>query len=267
MSEAEFKSRFALDHEELVQGGKVILQGGGELGAVLFQAGGGLKNLLDVQHELDRELEALFKPGGSKPRINAGLAELRARPGYPAKRRRCAATNGSSTSRRARTHGRASGRSSCAGDASGLQSAGSSGSRRPSPCWSGSNARSRSWASSGRSRCSPTDSRRRRRGARPARGLALHAGAGLGAIVRLDREIAETAVPEELLAESEAIEGLRDGLGADRKARKALPGEEAKFLQALASVQDLLGELQPGRPAEGRGEPALVSASAPPSRR
>jgi uncharacterized protein YhaN len=79
LSQAEFKSRFALDHEELVQGGKVILQGGGELGAVLFQAGGGLKNLLDVQHELDKELEALFNPGGSKPRINASLAELRAR--------------------------------------------------------------------------------------------------------------------------------------------------------------------------------------------
>ena len=79
LSETEFKSRFALDHEELVQGGKVILQGGGELGAVLFQAGGGLKNLLDVQRELNRELEALFKPGGSKPRINAALAELRAK--------------------------------------------------------------------------------------------------------------------------------------------------------------------------------------------
>ena len=78
LSEAEFKSRFALDHEELVQGGKAILQGGGELGALLFQAGGGLKNLLEVQRELDRELEALFKPRGSKPRINAGLAELRA---------------------------------------------------------------------------------------------------------------------------------------------------------------------------------------------
>ena len=77
MTETEFKSRFALDHEELIQGGKAILQGGGELGAVLFQAGGGLKNLVEVRRELDRELDELFKPGGSKPRINAGLAELK----------------------------------------------------------------------------------------------------------------------------------------------------------------------------------------------
>ena len=45
LTESEFKSRFALDHDELVEGGKAILQGGGELGALLFQAGGGLKNL------------------------------------------------------------------------------------------------------------------------------------------------------------------------------------------------------------------------------
>ena len=77
LTEAEFKSRFALDHEELIQGGKAILQGGGELGAVLFQAGGGLKNLVEVRRELDRELDELFRPGGSKRRINAGLSELK----------------------------------------------------------------------------------------------------------------------------------------------------------------------------------------------
>ncbi len=66
LTEAEFKSRFALDHEELIQGGKAILQGGGELGAVLFQAGGGLKNLVEVRRELDRELDELFRPGASK---------------------------------------------------------------------------------------------------------------------------------------------------------------------------------------------------------
>ena len=77
LTETEFKSRFALDHDELIQGGKSILEGGGELGAVLFQAGGGLKNLIQVQRELDRELDDLFKRGASRPRINAGLAELK----------------------------------------------------------------------------------------------------------------------------------------------------------------------------------------------
>ena len=77
LTESEFTSRFALDHDELVQGGKAILQGGGELGALLFQAGGGLRNLQEMQRQLEQEIEDLFKPSGSKPRINAGLAELR----------------------------------------------------------------------------------------------------------------------------------------------------------------------------------------------
>ena len=76
LTESEFRTRFALDHDELVQGGKAILQGGGELGTLLFQAGGGLKNLLEVQRELTKQIDDLFKPGGSKPRINAGLAAL-----------------------------------------------------------------------------------------------------------------------------------------------------------------------------------------------
>ena len=77
MTEAEFGRRFALDHDELVAGGKSILDGAGELGQLLFQAGGGLRDLLEVRRDLDRELEALFKPAGAKPRINAGLAELK----------------------------------------------------------------------------------------------------------------------------------------------------------------------------------------------
>jgi uncharacterized protein YhaN len=52
-------------------------------------------------------------------------------------------------------------------------------------------------------------------------------------------------VPEELLAQAEAIESLREGLVADRKARRAIPGEEARLRQALASASDLLTELLP----------------------
>ncbi len=77
ITEDEFSRRFALDHDELVAGGKSILEGAGELGQLLFQAGGGLKDLLQVQRTLDRELESLFKPSGTRPRINAGLAELK----------------------------------------------------------------------------------------------------------------------------------------------------------------------------------------------
>ena len=65
------------------------------------------------------------------------------------------------------------------------------------------------------------------------------------AIVDLDRRIAEQVVPEGLLAEADAIEPLREGLAADRKARKSLPAEEAKLFQVLDAAQDLLAESWP----------------------
>ena len=268
LSEAEFKSRFALDHEELVQGGKVILQGGGELGAVLFQAGGGLKNLLDVQHELDKELEALFKPGGSKPRINAGLAELRAR------RETLRTTSLRSDDWVQHEQASQDARSRLGEVELALATRQASRRRleRLKEAFPLLVRQQRAEQELGQLGEVPllSDGFQKARiealGLREASHVARERASA--AIVRLDREIAEMAVPEELLAESEAIEGLRDGLGADRKARKALPGEEAKLLQALASVEDLLAELQPGLPRrrgvvppEGtRGEPAPASA-------
>ena len=65
------------------------------------------------------------------------------------------------------------------------------------------------------------------------------------AIARLDRQIAELVVDEDLLAEADAMERLREGLAADRKARKTLPAEEASLLQALAAAHDLLAESWP----------------------
>ncbi len=65
------------------------------------------------------------------------------------------------------------------------------------------------------------------------------------AITRLDRQIADLVVAEDLLAEADAIERLREGLAADRKARKSLPAEEANLQQTLASVHDLLAESWP----------------------
>ena len=56
-----------IDHAELVAGGKAVVEGGGDLGRVLFAAGSGLAGLGAVQKKLDDEAEALFKPGGSNP--------------------------------------------------------------------------------------------------------------------------------------------------------------------------------------------------------
>ena len=85
------------------------------------------------------------------------------------------------------------------------------------------------------------------------------------AITRLDRQIADLVVAEDLLAETDAIERLREGLAADRKARKSLPAEEANLRQALASIRDLLAESWPHLLSELREdeEPVIKQLNRP----
>jgi len=271
LTEAEFKSRFALDHEELIQGGKAILQGGGELGAVLFQAGGGLKNLVEVRRELDRELDELFRPGGSKRRINAGLSELKE--ANEAKRnaalhsskwlehdtaRREASTRLAEVELRLSEKHAAKRRLERLGEAL--------------PLLTRQRTSEQELAQLGDVALLSEPFQKTRLEAQVRRDAARAAREGTGeAIARLDRQIAELVVDEDLLAEADAIERLREGLAADRKARRALPGEEANLRQALAGAHDLLAESWPhllsgSREAEEQvvGEPIPGGANVDP---
>ncbi len=72
---AQFRDMFGLDHDRLVQGGKDILSGKGEVGQSLFEAGTGLLGLKDLRSRIDTEASALFSPRGSNPLINKAIAE------------------------------------------------------------------------------------------------------------------------------------------------------------------------------------------------
>jgi len=69
-----FESMFGIGYPELVHGGREIVQGGGNLGQLIFSAGSGVANLREIQNELQSEADALFRPSGQKPTINAGLS-------------------------------------------------------------------------------------------------------------------------------------------------------------------------------------------------
>ena len=74
---ADFARRFVIDRAELVEGGRDVVAGKGDLGRALFAAGGGgLARVGGVQKELERLAEERFLPRGSKPTINADLARL-----------------------------------------------------------------------------------------------------------------------------------------------------------------------------------------------
>lgn len=72
-----FATMFGIGYEDLVAGGQEIVAGGGDLGQLIFSAGSGIVHLKAVREALNAEAEALFKPSGKNPAINAALASLR----------------------------------------------------------------------------------------------------------------------------------------------------------------------------------------------
>ncbi len=72
-----FEQMFAIDHQGLIQGGEEIIAGGGRVGQALFATGAGLIQLRRFQHDLTQTMEGLFKPNGSKPRINQIVSSLK----------------------------------------------------------------------------------------------------------------------------------------------------------------------------------------------
>ena len=75
LDESRFAELFSMDHDELVAGGRAIVEGKGSLGTILFAAGTGLARVDEVRKALDAEVDALFKPAGKLPPINVALAE------------------------------------------------------------------------------------------------------------------------------------------------------------------------------------------------
>lgn len=71
-----FETMLAIGYRDLVRGGRNIIQGGGNLGRLVFSAGSGIANLREIQNELRIDAERLFLPSGKKPKINAALGRL-----------------------------------------------------------------------------------------------------------------------------------------------------------------------------------------------
>jgi uncharacterized protein YhaN len=72
-----FSTMYGIGYEDLVAGGREIVSGGGDLGRLIFSAGSGIARLNEVRSSLGAEADALYKPSGKNPAINAALGELR----------------------------------------------------------------------------------------------------------------------------------------------------------------------------------------------
>lgn len=73
IDETAFRMRFGLSHQALVEGGKSIAAGDGDVGETLFAASAGVAHLSSLQAKLRAEAEAYFKPQARVLPINAAL--------------------------------------------------------------------------------------------------------------------------------------------------------------------------------------------------
>lgn len=69
MDRATFERVFGLNHERLRDAGRALLEGGGDVGESLFDAGAGGQGVRRVLSRLKEEAEQLFKPRGGKQEI------------------------------------------------------------------------------------------------------------------------------------------------------------------------------------------------------
>ena len=72
-----FESMFGLSHEALVEGGRELLHGRGEVGESLFGAAAGLRGLHGLLTELELQAGEIYKVSGQKPLLNQALRGFR----------------------------------------------------------------------------------------------------------------------------------------------------------------------------------------------
>jgi len=75
IDEAQFSRLFGIDRDELIRGGQAILEGKGDVGESLFEAGSGLVGLRRLRDSLEAEAGELFAPRANKPVINSTVSE------------------------------------------------------------------------------------------------------------------------------------------------------------------------------------------------
>ena len=73
----QFRQFWGIDYWRLVEGGKSLLSGEGELGESLFAAGTGLSGVRGLKAQLEDDSTKLFLPRGKKGEINQALSALK----------------------------------------------------------------------------------------------------------------------------------------------------------------------------------------------
>jgi uncharacterized protein YhaN len=242
---ARFEAVFGIDHERLAKGAQAILSGGGDVGESLFSAGVGTANLREVLDKLDAEADDLYRPRGSKPKINSVLSAYKA----SAKKVRDATLLSGNWSKQRKQLAKlqqqqkelAAKQGKIGTEANRLERLG-----KVMPKLARRKALLAEQESLGEVVALAADFAERRRTAEQSQRQAdrTHGNAERELTVK-QAEVSGLDVPEGLIDEAVAVNELYKELGRLRKAKKDATGLEARRKQTRTDAHGLLDELRP----------------------
>lgn len=240
-----FSTMFAIGHEQLVEGGRQIVRGEGDVGQILFAAGAGIADLREVQQQLQEQAESLFVPRGSARVINQHLAAL----DEARKRLRQSQLHSEDWTQRDKELRETAGRLTQV-EAEFLDQQRERNRldriRRALPLIAKRRQCLGQLESLGAVTILPEDFAERRRLAVTESSVAGNeARAAQAEIERIDEQLRSLVIPEALLALADQIKQLPNRLGSHRQGQDDLPGLKAKKAQVEREAASILRQLRP----------------------
>lgn len=244
---------FGMSRDELVAGGRAIMEGKGGVGESLFAAGLGGADLKGLLEALESEALELFKPGGSIPRVNS---ELRTYKELKTKIRDLSLLPKDWEELKGKVSAQED-RSTQLKDQIAQLSAKKDHLKRLSdalPIIAELRECQKNRADLGEVKVLREGFAAERVQAQRdiARALADEKAARQR-IEEIDVELGNLIVPEDLLAQEKTVQGLAEELGGVLKAQKDLPRVHGQVLEAHQAAKAVLGELRPDLTLESAG--------------
>jgi uncharacterized protein YhaN len=240
-----FRTMFGIDHQQLIQGGKEIVHGSGNVGQLLFAAGAGIADLQAVQARLESEAEELFTRRAHTRKINQTLKAL----DTARKRARQTQLPGEEWAQhdeafRAAMRQRDAVQQQlqhCQREQSRLSRI-----RQAHPILAKHRELFQQRQALGNVKILPADFPEQRRTAITDMELARNdAQKARDELQRIERQLESIAVPTTLLAKAAQIKELPDTLGSHRKAQRDLPGLRARRELLLQTAAEILRQIRP----------------------
>ena len=244
---------FGMSREELLSGGRAIMEGKGSVGESLFAAGLGGADLKGLLGTLESEAQELFKPGGSLPKLNSearAYKELKTKIrdlSLPAKEWEDLENEVSTLENRSSQIKEQIAR--MAADVDHLKRL-----RDALPVFGELKEYRKKRADLGEVKVLREEfsTERAQTQSDNARALSDEKTAQQR-IEEIDVEIGTLILPEDLLAQEKTVQGMVEELGSVLKAQKDLPRVQGQVLEANHAAKGILAEIRPDLSIESAG--------------